>query len=163
MTLARIRNALTTHVSSPLPTIERALRDHLLSFEAITCKIGKAVFCGRIPKSQKPAIGVKLLTISSVRHPDLDGESGMVHSVIQVDVMSRLHDAHQQVREVSEMVRIATAGPCYRGYLGPTIFCHGITTERDAHETPTSPIDSGHGWHFQYSQDLRITHNQIEV
>ncbi len=164
--ITAIQNALRRYSDGEVGEITAALRDHLRQFKEIRNEIGDdAIFAGRVPKGKKPAIAVKIHRNGNGRFADLGGESGMVAATIQVDVMSRVQSADVKVQRVSEMIRLATAGPSYRGYMGKQnrVWVHGITVERDSMETPTAPIDGSNGWHFQYSQDLRITHEQIEV
>jgi len=164
--IAEIANALLDYKTARKLRIVAALRYHLLQFSLIKNEIGNHIYSARIPRGEKPAIAVKLRRLTTTRNHDIRGESNIVHSTIQVDVMSRLPNAEAKVSQVAEMIRIATSAPCYRGMMGEPgnqIFVHGCTLERDSLNTPTPSADSSTGWQFEYSQDFRITHDQATV
>lgn len=157
--IALVRAALQRYRKDPPPRITVAMRDYLIALPEINDLISNKVFASRVPKKEKPAIAVKLSRISVARNNDLAGESQMVASTVQVDVMSRLPGAERRVEMVAEMIRIATAGVSYRGYWG-NLWIYGATVERDAMQSPLQPIDASNNWQFQYSMDLRINHTQ---
>ena len=132
--------------------IGKAIRLRLLNDTAVTDLIGTRLYPRRIPQGvENPC--AKYQMISSMREGALDGGSGIVNAMIQIDIFS---DSHLEAETISEKIRERLQG--FRGtessveILGCTLI--------NSRELLSAAVDASDDHDYRVILEFEIQHQE---